>query len=141
MNAKQPVHPDPLLEQLRLFNQAAEALTRQWSLTEDDGNHPIVMCDKYPFDESFDEIALQIHEWYQAALKYQPSDYENLLTTRAAQYNTTREVVKRATDAFWFTEGDAATERDCQQAQAAGAATLDDFIKFFADAQKTESGV
>lgn len=62
MNVKQPVHPDPLLEQLRLFNHAAEAFTHQWSLTQDDGNHPIVMCDKYPFDESFDEIALQIHE-------------------------------------------------------------------------------
>jgi hypothetical protein len=70
----------------------------------------------------------------QAALKYQPSDYENLLTTRAAQYNTTRGVVKRATDAFWFTEGDETTERDCQQAQAAGATTLEEFIKFFAAA-------
>jgi hypothetical protein len=139
MNAKPPVHPDLLLEKLRLFNQAAEALTRQWSLTEDDGNHPIVMCDKYPFDNNFDDIALQIHEWYQAALKYQPSDYDNLLTTRAAQYNTTREVIKRATDAFWFTEGDAETERDCQQAQAAGATTLEDFIEFFI-AQKTRGG-
>jgi hypothetical protein len=141
MSTNQPVHPDPLLEQLRLFNQAAEALTRQWSLTDDDGNHPIVMCDKYPFDESFDEIAHQIHEWYQAALTYQPIDYENLLTARAAQYNTTREVVKRATDAFWFTEGDAATQLDCQQAEAAGATTLEDFIKFFAAAaQKTQGG-
>src|SRR5215217_3772432 len=80
MKITQP-HHDPLLEQLRLFNEAAEALTRQWSLTEDDGNHPIVMCDKYPFDDSFDDIALNIHEWYEAALKYQPSDCENLLTT------------------------------------------------------------
>ena len=62
MKITQP-HPDLLLEQLRLLNQAAQALTRQWSLTEDDGNHPIVMADKYPFDESFDQIAHQIHLW------------------------------------------------------------------------------
>jgi hypothetical protein len=41
MKITQP-HHDPLLEQLRLFNESAQALTRQWSLTEDDGNHPIV---------------------------------------------------------------------------------------------------
>jgi len=132
MISRYPKHPDPLLEHLRLFNQAAEALTNQWSLVEDDGNHPIVMCDKFPFDESFDEIALQIHEWYQAALTYEPTDYEQLLTIRATQYNTTRQIIKRATDAFWFTEGDPSTAEDCRNAQAAGATTLEDFIKYFA---------
>ncbi|MCA1576410.1 MAG: hypothetical protein LC794_03480 [Acidobacteria bacterium] len=131
MKITQP-HPDLLLEQLRLFNQAAQALTRQWSLTEDDGNHPIVMADKYPFDESFDQIAHQIHEWYEAAVNYQSTDYESLLATRASQYNTTSEVVERATKAFWSTDSDSQTESNCREAQAAGASTLEEFIKYFA---------
>jgi hypothetical protein len=110
MNITQP-HPDLLLEQLRLFNHA-QALTRQWSLTEDDGNHPIVMANKYSFDESFDQIAHQIHGWYEAAVNYQSTDYETLLTTRAIQYNTTPEVVERATKAFWSTDSDSQTESD-----------------------------
>lgn len=47
------LHSDALLEQLRHFNQAAQALTRQWSLSEDDRKSPIILADKYPFDESF----------------------------------------------------------------------------------------
>jgi hypothetical protein len=31
----------------------------------------------------------------------QPTDYERLLTTPSTQYNTTPEVVRRATKAFW----------------------------------------
>jgi hypothetical protein len=131
MKITQPDH-DPLLEQLRLFNEAAQALTRQWSLTEDDGNHPIVMADKYPFDESFDQIAHQIHEWYEAAVNYQPADYQSLLITRAIQYNTTPEVVERATKAFWSTDTDSQTESDCREAQGAGASTLEEFITYFA---------
>ena len=131
MEITQP-HPDLLLEQLRLFNQAAQALTRQWSLTQDDGNHSIVMADKYPFDESFDQIAHQIHEWYEAALNYQPTDYESLLASRATQYNTTPEIVERATNAFWSNNSDSQTESDCREAQAAGASTLEEFIKYFA---------
>ena len=131
MKLTQP-QPDPLVEQLRLFNQAAQALTRQWSSTEDDGNHPIVMADKYPFDESFDEIAQRIREWYEAAVNYQPADYESLIATRATQYNTTPGVVERATKAFWSTDSDSETESDCREAQAAGASTLEDFIKYFA---------
>src|SRR5690349_19321700 len=123
MKITQPDH-DPLLEQLRLFNEAAQALSRQWSLTEDDGNHPIVMAHKYPFDESFDQIAHQIHEWYEAAVNYQPADYQSLLITRAIQYNTTPEVVERATKAFWSTDTDSQTESDCREAQGAGASTL-----------------
>ncbi|HJP90881.1 MAG TPA: hypothetical protein VJ875_02935 [Pyrinomonadaceae bacterium] len=88
------LHPDLLLEQLRFFNQAAQALTRHWSLTEDDGNHPIVIADKYPFDESFDQIAHRIQEWYEATVNYQPADYETLLASRATQYNTTPQVVE-----------------------------------------------
>lgn len=132
MKITQP-HLDPLLEQLRLFNEAAQALTRQWSLTEDDPNHPIVLADKYPFDESFDQIAHHIHEWYEAAAQnHQPADYENLLATRAIQYNTTAEVVERATRAFWSTHTDSQTEKDCREAQAAGASTLEEFITYFA---------
>ncbi len=130
METTQPLHPDPLLEHLRLFNEAAQALTRQWSLTEDEGNHPI--ADKYPFYESFDDIAQHIQQWYQAALHYQPAHYDNLLTTRAAQYNTTREVVRRAVDAFWSTGSDSRTASDCREAQEPGASTLEDFIKYFA---------
>ena len=131
MKITQP-HPDPLLEQLRLFNQAAQALTRQWSLTEDDANHPILMAHKYPFDESFDQMAHQIHEGYEAAVNYQPSDYESLLTTRAVQYNTSPEVAERATKAFWSSDTDLQTESDCLEAQAAGASTLEEFITYFA---------
>lgn len=131
MKITQP-HPDALLEQLRLFNQAAQALTRQWSLTEDDANHPIVMANKYPFDESFDQMAHQIHEWYEAAVNHQPTDYESLLTTRAIHYNTTLEVVERATKAFWSTDTDSQTESDCREAQGAGASTLEEFITYFA---------
>lgn len=131
MNITQP-NADLLLEHLRIFNQAAEALTHQWSLTGDDGNHPIVKADKYPFDESFDEIAHRIHEWYEAAVNYQPSDYESLLANRATQYNTTPEMVERANKAFWSTDSDSQTDSDCREAQAAGASTLEDFIKYFA---------
>ena len=138
MNITQP-NADLLLEQLRIFNQAAEALTHQWSLTEDDGNHPIVKADKYPFDESFDEIAHRIHEWYEAAVNYQPSDYESLLANRATQYNTTPEMVERATKAFWSTDSDSQTDSDCREAQAAGASTLEEFIKYFA-LKKTDEG-
>jgi hypothetical protein len=38
MNPENPTHADRLLEQLRIFNEAAQELQRQWSLTEDDGN-------------------------------------------------------------------------------------------------------
>src|ERR1044072_3704457 len=131
MNITQP-NPDLLLEQLRIFNQAAEALTHQWSLTEDDGNHPIVKADKYPFDEGFDEIAHRIHEWYEAAVNYQHTDYESLQANRATQYNTPPEMVERATKAFWSTDSDSQTDSDCREAQAAGASTLEEFIKYFA---------
>ncbi len=82
MNPQNPTHADPLVEQLRILNEAAQNLERQWSLTEDDGNHPIVMSNKYPFDESFDEIAAAISEWYQATANYQSIENTDLQTQR-----------------------------------------------------------
>lgn len=76
--------------------------------------------------------ALLIQEWYEAALHYEPTDYESLLRTRATQYNTNPEVVKRATEAFWSTKNDSETGSDCGDAQEAGASTLEEFIKYFA---------
>ena len=56
---------------------------------------------------------IQLSENFFAAsffLNETAADYESLSTTRAIQYNTTTEVVERATKRFWPSDTDSQTE-------------------------------